>query len=257
MSDIENSGGGEGVPYTPLPASDDEASSNASDLPLNADLDRAIGGRLSNEMLWQLALYSLSGGYVGYHLWKVFNKPSDYLAADWNELRDNYHHLEILSFIDLRASWCTGVLPSLIWQIVSGFEEFLYGQWLDPEQVDDHTYWGMCLKRLSLSLLSLQHPSELEGVNQADQSYGSVLSTLGYLISSSRNWYTRYHWNNVIHNPGQREVYQDNWLSYRRSHFLRIMATLLMAFPVLLCVVFSYPWANYASNFTTILLCSR
>ncbi|MAR84117.1 MAG: hypothetical protein CMF55_04935, partial [Legionellales bacterium] len=253
MSDIENSGRDEDLPYARLPASDDEAPSNASDLPLNADLHHAIGGRLSNEMLWQLVLYSLSGGYVGYHLWKVFNKPSDYLAADWNELRDNYHHLEILSFIDLRASWCTGVLPSLIWQIVSGFEEFLYGQWLDLEKVDDNTYWGMCLKRLPLSLVSPQRQSELEGINQADQSYGNVLSTLGYLMSSSRNWYTRYHWNNLINNPSQREVYQDEWLSYRRSHFLRIMATLLFAFPVLLCVVFSYPWANYASNFTTIL----
>ena len=253
MSDIENSAGGEGVPYAPLPASDDETSSNASDPSINADLHHAIGGRLCNEMLWQHVLYSLSSAYVGYQLWKVLSKPSDYLASDWNELRDNYHHLEILSFIDLRASWCTGVLPSLIWQIVSGFEEFLYGQWLDPEQVDDNTYWGMCLKKLPISLLSSQRSSEFEGINSANRSCGNVLSTLGYLMSSSRNWYTRYHWNNVINNPDQRPVYQDHWLSYRRSHFLRIMATLLLAFPVLMCVVFSYPWANYHSNFTTIL----
>ncbi|MBV53647.1 MAG: hypothetical protein CL816_06255 [Coxiellaceae bacterium] len=231
MSDFENRGTSDDtLAYIPLSESDDPESVQDEGSSENHTSEEGsskynLDSRLCNEMLWQCGLYSLSGSYVAYYLWKVMDSPSDYLVADWSELHDHYHHLKVLSFIDLRASWCTGVLPSLMWQMISSLETLLYGDWFDPEKIDTNTYLGRCLKAIPVS----------------------------WPLSQLRDFYTRYHWNRIIENPEQRALSQQNWLSYRRSHFLRIMATLLFSFPVLLCVVFSCSWANFHSNFTTIL----
>ena len=79
MSDFENRGtSDDALAYIPLSESDDPESVQDEGSSENHTSEEGsskynLDSRLCNEMLWQCGLYSLSGSYVAYYLWKVMD----------------------------------------------------------------------------------------------------------------------------------------------------------------------------------------